>query len=190
MALHVNCAGAVSPWSKLASTQTHKVLAKTILISGSPGLVDEAARRGRRESDAHLAGVLSACEGDEAAMARFLGAWYRQPLFDSLREHPLFEHSVLGARMQSARPRELARSLCEAGAGSMPNMWPDLSRVGKVVYVCGELDRKFVTLSSHLTLASGGSVAVEVVPGCGHAVHLEAPRTLLGLLHRHMADSL
>jgi len=176
----------VSTSSNRAHAHTDNVLAKTILLSGSPGIIDEAARLWRRESDAHLADVLSACDGDPAAMAHFLRAWYRQPLFDPLRDHPAYEHYLLTARLQSARPQELARSLREAGAGSMPNLWPELGHAGSVVYICGELDRKFVTLSSHLSRVSEGSFAIEIVRGCGHAVHVEAPRALLGLIHRHL----
>ena len=80
----------------------------------------------------------------------------------------------------------LAAALRGLGTGVMPSLWerlPDLDL--PVDLVVGERDEKFRAIAEKMAYALPHA-RVTVVPGAGHAVHLEAPDALVELLElRH-----
>jgi 2-succinyl-6-hydroxy-2,4-cyclohexadiene-1-carboxylate synthase len=145
------------------------------LESASPGIEDAAQRRARREADEEWVGRL------EEDFGTFLADWYRQPLFASLARHEGLVEAMIEARARND-PAELARSLRGMGTGRGSSLWGELADIRvPALAVAGELDKKFVEIS-HRMASISALVRVAVVPGAGHNVRAEVPRTYLGLL--------
>ena len=151
------------------------------LESASPGIEDAAERWARREADEQKARRLES--GDLEA---FLADWYRQPLFASLARHEGLMEAMIEARSQND-PRELARSLRGIGTGSQPSLWGELGALqAPALTVAGALDEKYVGIASRMANLNP-LMRTAVVPGAGHNVRLEAPKTYLALLQNLLA---
>jgi len=152
-----------------------------VSIGGSPGLRDEETRAARARRDDEMAEALR--KGDVAA---FSSAWYRQGLFASLAAHPRFGGvDGLAARRASTvgSVDALAECLSAASPGRQPDtVWGAMDKLrGNTLLIVGERDVKFKALSTKMRQAMGDDRGdcVDVVPNCGHAVHLEAPEALV-----------
>lgn len=152
-----------------------------VSIGGSPGLRGEEARAARAQRDDEMAEALR--KGDVAA---FSSAWYRQGLFASLAAHPRFGGvDGLAARRASTvgSVDALADCLSAASPGRQPDtVWDAMDKLrGNTLLIVGERDAKFKTLSTKMRQAMGDDQGdcVDIVPNCGHAVHLEAPEALV-----------
>ncbi len=76
----------------------------------------------------------------------------------------------------------LAAALRGLGTGVMPSLWerlPDLDL--RVDLVAGERDEKFRAIAEKMAYALPHAT-VTVVPGAGHAPHLEAPDAVVEVL--------
>lgn len=129
-----------------------------ILASTHLGLTSEEERQKRLQSDAEWAKRLVEWPIDE-----FLKHWYDQPIFANYR--PDFsmrrKHNV----------QSLAASLLHYSLGRQPVL--DTRLFGpRVVHVVGEKDQKFRLLYPEAT----------VIPGAGHAVHLEKPESFARII--------
>ena len=60
---------------------------------------------------------------------------------------------------------------------------PSLRRMSIIV---GETDAKYVALAQRMQASRDDVIDLFVVPGCGHAVHIEAPITDLSHLLQHI----
>lgn len=140
--------------------------AKAILESASPGLKTEPERRERIARDEQLARRLEA--GD---FREFLHGWYRQPLFQTLVQHPRFEE-IFQNRLQND-PRGLAKSLRDMGTGAQPSLWEQLpGNKIPLLLVVGEKDAKFRALAGEMA-EHCRAIRIETIAGCGHNVHVE-----------------
>lgn len=150
-----------------------------VLIGGTAGIEDEAERAARRARDADVADRIEAQGLDE-----FLEDWLRQPLFASLPPERAFraerlENTVAGLRS----------SLEQAGTGTQDPSWHRLGELAMpVLVVAGALDEAFVALGERMAAAIGDNATFAVVPGAGHAAHLEHPEDFLSLLRPWLAD--
>ena len=142
---------------------------RLVLISTGAGIEDEVARAARRATDEDLARRIEV-EGVES----FLSWWLAQPLFATLRT----ERAGHEARMVNTA-RGLASSLRTAGAGVQEPLWHRLSELGRrnlpVLLVAGERDARYLDQARRMAAAIGPSATLWVVPGAGHACHLEQP---------------
>lgn len=139
---------------------------RLVLVSGTAGMADDDARLRRRRRDAALAAELEA-GGD---LEGFLRRWLAAPMFASLRG----DASQMDSRLANT-PRGLAASLRLAGTGSQEPLWDRLASLGPpVLAVAGATDPRFVALARRVTEAVPAGL-LSVVPGAGHAVHLEQP---------------
>lgn len=139
---------------------------RVVLESASPGLQTEAERTARLHHDYELADRL------EADFPSFLSYWYNQPLFQALRHHPAF----LQVKEQRSRnrPTALAKSLRALSTGLQPSLWELLPQMQPLLLLVGEDDRKFCTINQAMA-NSCSTIQLEVMPGCGHVIHLEKP---------------
>jgi pimeloyl-ACP methyl ester carboxylesterase len=72
-------------------------------------------------------------------------------------------------------PAGLAAALRGLGTGALPSLWPRLADLRvPVTLVVGERDAKFRAIAASMSAALARAEVI-VVPGAGHAVHLEAP---------------
>ncbi|MGK7902972.1 MAG: 2-succinyl-6-hydroxy-2,4-cyclohexadiene-1-carboxylate synthase [Hormoscilla sp.] len=141
---------------------------KVILESATAGLKTAAERKKRRQADAERARELE--NGD---FRQFLGKWYNQAIFQSLRNHPDFGKMM--ERRLANHPWELAKSLRNMGTGNMLPLWDRLAE-NKIplLLLVGEYDAKFKAINAEM--ASLCEVAqLQIVAQAGHNIHLENP---------------
>ncbi len=69
----------------------------------------------------------------------------------------------------------LARALRGLGTGALPPLWDRLGELTMpVTLIVGERDAKFHAIADEMARAIPNATRL-IVPGTGHAVHLEAP---------------
>lgn len=82
----------------------------------------------------------------------------------------------------------LASSLRLAGTGTQLPLWHELPRLDvPVLVVTGELDAKFSELGERMAGAIGANARHVIVPGAGHAPHLQFPVLVGDLVRRWLA---
>ncbi len=150
---------------------------RVVLVSTSPGIADEAEREERRRADAAVARLLR-----EQGLGRFLHYWHSQTMFLPLLERPEDRRAPILGRRAAADPEGLALSLEAVGPGSAPSTWGDLGALGEDVdLVVGERDPRYLALAGEMAARIPGA-RVHVVPGAGHALHLERPDALAAVI--------
>jgi 2-succinyl-6-hydroxy-2,4-cyclohexadiene-1-carboxylate synthase len=145
------------------------LLERLVLVGGSPGIADPDERRERFDDDNRLADEIAQLDIDEVAVRWATGT----PV---LAGQP--PHVAAAAHEDRLRntPYGLARALRGLGAGALPSLWDRLGGVTMpVVLLVGARDPKFRRIADRMAPVLGGPVDLVVVPGAGHAVHLEAP---------------
>ena len=148
-----------------------------ILLGASPGLADPAARAARREADEDLAAAI-----EHNGTAAFLERWLAEPLFAGLRPAP----ADLAARRTNP-PEGLAAALRLLGTGVQDPVWDRLGELRPpVLLVAGGEDAKFAALAREMAERIGASAEVALVPGAGHAAHLQRPEEVSALIERFL----
>jgi 2-succinyl-6-hydroxy-2,4-cyclohexadiene-1-carboxylate synthase len=139
---------------------------RLVLVSGTAGIADGRAREARRQRDGGLADRLES----EADVEGFLDRWLAAPMFATL---------PAAAAARSSRSANtasgLAASLRLSGTGAQDPLWGRLGEISvPVLVVTGATDIRFTVLGERIVSGVGGGV-LSVVPGAGHAAHLEQP---------------
>jgi len=146
------------------------LFASLVLIGATPGLDDPGLRAERIAADEALADRIER-DGIEA----FVDHWMALPIFAT--QSRLGPEALAAARAERLRnrPHGLAHSLRGMGAGAQAPQHDRLSRFERpVLLVVGEQDAKFRQLAARLE-DSMVDARTLVIPGVGHAAHLEAP---------------
>lgn len=163
-----------------------------------PGAAERAQRAARDDA---LAAALR-----HGGLDSFLHDWYQLPLWVQLRSSPRFQ-AMLAQRRRGGDACQLATVLAAASPGRAPSLWQELpaaaagGRLPPLLLVAGGEDAKFVgvaeRLAAELRMTAGGptqaaapilQVEVVLVPGAGHAVHIERPVELLAALQQFCDD--
>ncbi len=140
---------------------------RLVLIGASPGIADAGEREARRCADARLADQIERQSIDE-----FAARWAAQPV---LAGQPASVRAALDEDRRRNTPAGLARALRGLGTGALPSLWERLGELAMPLsLIVGERDQKFRAIARE-TAALKGDAKVVVVPGAGHAVHVEAP---------------
>jgi 2-succinyl-6-hydroxy-2,4-cyclohexadiene-1-carboxylate synthase len=149
-------------------------VSRLALIGATAGIESGVERAERRRSDARWTEVLER-EGIDA----FAERWAAQPLFAG---QPAEVRDAADAARRAQRPAGLAAALRGLGTGVLPAVWDRLGELGMpVTLIVGERDAKFRALAERMAAAIPDARLV-VVPGAGHAVHLEAPEAVAAAL--------
>lgn len=152
---------------------------RLVLVGATGGIDDPAERAARRAEDEARAEAIER-DGVEA----FLDRWLAQPLFAGLPEAVQFR-----AERAENTADGLASSLRLAGTGVQEPLWDRLGALAMpVLVVAGERDAKFRALGERLVASIGAGAELALVPGAGHAAHLEQPAAFAGLLRRWLAE--
>lgn len=141
-----------------------------VLVGATAGIADPTARAERIAADEALADRI-----ESEGLARFVDAWMALPIFAS--QARLGKHYLDAARAQRMRnrPHGLARSLRGMGSGAQPPLFESVGRFEKpTLFVVGAEDEKFLNIARQLE-SRMPNAEVAVLPGAGHAAHLEAP---------------
>jgi 2-succinyl-6-hydroxy-2,4-cyclohexadiene-1-carboxylate synthase len=141
-----------------------------ILIGASPGLADPAERAARRAEDEQLAQDI-----ERSTIEQFARRWAAMPV---LAGQPDEVRARLWADRLRSTPAGLARALRGLGTGALPPLWDRLGELAMpVALLTGERDQKFAAIARRMAkLIPDAEVAV--VPGAGHAAHVEAPEAV------------
>lgn len=155
------------------------VVRSLVLVGGTPGIEDEAARAERRAADLAQAQRIRA-EGVDA----FVERWLAMPMFAGLPP---------GARFEDERRRNtaegLATSLELAGTGSQAPLWDALPDIeAPVLVVAGEDDHRYAAIAERTAGAIGPNARAALVPGAGHSAHLEQPERAVDLVLGWLAE--
>lgn len=148
-----------------------------VLCSVSPGMSNPELRASRRERDRLWAEMMP---GD---WPWFLDAWYRQPLFATLAGAPEARDRMMARRRALASwAPDLARIVEGFSPGEAPDCGDVLARVAdRTLLVAGEKDPAYASLLHHAPRLYPG-VNTRTVPGAGHALAVEQPARLAGLI--------
>lgn len=154
------------------------------LISATAGMTGEAERARRRQADEALADRI-----ETFGLDQFIEDWLALPMWDTLRASlSASEWEASRRQRRSCDPVGLANSLRSGGTGSMVPLWDRLADLDvPTLVVCGELDTPFVEIGRRMSELLPNS-ELAVLPGVGHAVHLETPdlcaETVADFIHR------
>ncbi len=141
------------------------LFSKAIIISASPGLKTEKERIDRQEHDEKVARKI------ERNFAGFLEAWYDQPLFSTLKHHPIFKEVERERTIND--PANLALALRLLGTGLQPSFWDNLAQNSvPISFFVGEKDERYVEIGHQMVKLTPAS-DLEIFPHCGHTLHLE-----------------
>ena len=156
-----------------------RVASALVLLGADPGIAEPAARAERRARDEALASELAAA-GDEQTFAAWLRRWYAAPLFGRLNRHPAFEE-LLRRRLRHP-PEALAGALRGLSVSRQPDLWSALRALPtRALFIAGAEDIKYRAVAERIA-ALGPPWQAAVVPDTAHAVHIEQPRAVAGLL--------
>ncbi|KAL8035297.1 hypothetical protein ABFS82_12G085600 [Erythranthe guttata] len=156
-----------------------------VIISGSPGLVDEDSREIRKAKDEFRASTLVS-----NGLRFFTEAWYAEELWASLRGHPHFKQ-IANNRLQHDDLLTLGKVLSDLSIGKQPSMWEDLKQCKvPLQLIVGEKDAKFKAIAREMQTKIGhengiaNPTPVVEIPDSGHAVHLENPLAVIAAINR------
>ncbi|PWB69548.1 2-succinyl-6-hydroxy-2,4-cyclohexadiene-1-carboxylate synthase, partial [candidate division GN15 bacterium] len=117
---------------------------------------------------------------------QFLESWYAQPLFEPLRSVPGL--AELLKRRRRNDPHGLALSLRTMGTGAQPSLWDSLAAIKlPVLLLTGALDVKFTRIAREIALACP-TCRTEVIEGCGHTLHFEAPDRYIAAVRKFLRE--
>jgi 2-succinyl-6-hydroxy-2,4-cyclohexadiene-1-carboxylate synthase len=140
---------------------------RLVLIGATPGIEDPAERAARAAADERLAD-----EVEGMGIEEFARRWASTPV---LAGQPAEVRAFVDADRRRSGTAGLARALRGLGTGALPPLWGRLSELSMpVVLIAGEEDGKFSAIASSMAAAIRAA-RVLIVPGSGHAVHLEDP---------------
>ncbi len=146
---------------------------RLVLVSASPGIAGADERAARRDADERLAQEIER-DGVDA----FLERWLAQPLFASLPR----DRAGVDERRAGNTVASLTHQLRALGQGAQPSNWERLNELTvPVLLVVGERDTKYVDIAERMAVAIP-QARVEVLPGAGHACHLEQPEAVAHVL--------
>ncbi|KAK4410396.1 protein PHYLLO, chloroplastic [Sesamum angolense] len=160
---------------------------RAVIISGSPGLIDNDARATRKAKDDFRASTLVS-----NGLEFFMQTWYAEELWASFRSHPKFKQVVTN-RLQHDDLHTLGKILSDLSIGRQPSLWEDLKTCKvPLQLIVGEKDAKFKAIAremhtriSHENESSDSPPVVEI-PNAGHAVHLENPLAVITAIRQFM----
>jgi 2-succinyl-6-hydroxy-2,4-cyclohexadiene-1-carboxylate synthase len=146
-------------------------LASLTLVSGNPGIDEEALRARRRDDDAALAASITS-EG----LHRFVERWTAMALLARNDASSTTRRERLGQRS-----RGLAASLLGAGQGRQPALWNALAALNvPMLAVAGERDAVYAEHARRLEREAGATA--RIIPHCGHDVPVEQADALSAAL--------
>jgi 2-succinyl-6-hydroxy-2,4-cyclohexadiene-1-carboxylate synthase len=151
-------------------------IARLVLIGATAGIEDDEARAERRRRDEETAASLA----DAPDVDAFVTSWLAAPMFATLREAGAEER-------RRNTPAGLASSLRLAGAGTQGPLWQRLGELTMPVLVlAGATDPRYQALGARLA-AEVAHGTFSIIPGAGHAAHLEQPAVTAAIVRSWLA---
>jgi 2-succinyl-6-hydroxy-2,4-cyclohexadiene-1-carboxylate synthase len=149
---------------------------RLVLVGATAGIADPAERTARVDADQQLARDI-----ERTRIEEFAARWAQTPVLAD--QPPEVAAGVYVDRLRNT-PQGLARALRGLGAGALPPVWHRLDELQiPVLLVVGERDEKFRKIAQAMA-DEIASARVEIIPGAGHAVHLERPEAVAAAIAR------
>jgi 2-succinyl-6-hydroxy-2,4-cyclohexadiene-1-carboxylate synthase len=153
-----------------------------VLVGATPGIEDDELRRSRRAADESLATWMV-----NEPIETVVDYWQAQAVFGTQDEE------TIGAQRPgrlSHDPRDLAAMLRATGQGALEPLWDRLGELAlPVLAIAGEQDDKYAAISTRMAaLLPRGRAAL--LPGAGHAAHLEQPEAFAALVAEFLDEHL
>lgn len=147
---------------------------RLFLIGASPGIADPAERAARLQADARVAADIR-----RSSIEEFAARWAQTPVLAG--QSPAVAAAAHRDRLRGT-PKRLAGALRGLGTGALPPLWDRLGELeAPATLIVGERDGTFVGVARAMQELIPRAT-LELVPGAGHAVHLEAPDNVAALL--------
>jgi 2-succinyl-6-hydroxy-2,4-cyclohexadiene-1-carboxylate synthase len=162
------------------ATEAFAAVRGLVLVGGTPGIEEAAARSERRGQDQALAARIR-----DKGVSWFVDWWLAQPMFAGLSPSTRFEDE-----RRRNTTEGLARSLELAGTGSQRPLWSALPGIDvPVLVMAGEDDARYAAVARRTAAAIGANARVALVPGAGHSAHLEQPARFLEAVEPWLAEA-
>jgi 2-succinyl-6-hydroxy-2,4-cyclohexadiene-1-carboxylate synthase len=159
-----------------AARRAPRRFAAVALVGATPGIEDADERRERVEADDRMAAWM-----EQATIDEVVARWEQQPIFAT---QPAKLVKAQRAGRLSHDPAALATLLRSASPGRIPHHWERLPV--PLLAIAGERDERYALIAKRVGRA-------RLVPGAGHAAHLEQPALVAALLREfldeHLGDS-
>jgi len=160
-----------------------EAVGRLVLEAPSAGIADAAARAARAAEDAERARLV-VTEGIESFAAR----WEAEPVLAGEAALPAEARARQAAIRRSHAPLGLAASLVYAGQGAMEPLHDRLAAVVAPTLVVAGADDPARARAEEVAAAIPGARLV-LVPGAGHAPHLEQPDRFHALLFDFLTEA-
>lgn len=147
-----------------AATRIPNRIERLVVIGATPGIADPAQREERRAADLALADRI-----EQIGLEAFVDEWGGQEIFAT---QPRGVAAAARADRLRNTPAGLAAALRGMGTGAMDPLW---DRLPEATWIVGERDEKFRAIAERVG-------EPRIVPGAGHAAHLEAPDAVATLI--------
>jgi 2-succinyl-6-hydroxy-2,4-cyclohexadiene-1-carboxylate synthase len=149
-------------------------VSRLVLVSGSAGIEDQAARAARAAADEALATSI-----EHGSIDEFIERWSAVALF---ADDPPWVREEVALEQRRCTPAVLAECLRTLGPGAMEPIWDRLAElVMPVAIIAGERDDAYVAAGRRLAAAIA-DVTFVLAPGAAHRVALEAPTAVADAL--------
>jgi len=156
---------------------------RLVLVGASPGLSSVEEREQRARADLELARLL-----EEKGIEWFVEHWESLPLLATQATLPEARRRQLRAQRMAQDPHALAACLRAFGTGFQRSLHPDLPGLAvPVLLVVGEQDLRYREIARTMQSVLPDA-QLAIVPGAGHAVHLEQPERFVQLLKAFLAQ--
>jgi len=165
--------GRLALW--IAVRHPERVLSVTTI--GAHAGLEPGERAQRAAADAALAERI-----EREGMDWFATYWAAQPMFSRLAGR-----TDLDAMRRAQDPAAVAATLRGLGPAAVEPFWDRLGAISVPgLFIAGAEDGRYPDLARRLAAAVPHGRA-EIVPGAGHAVHLERPDEVARLLRAHLS---
>jgi 2-succinyl-6-hydroxy-2,4-cyclohexadiene-1-carboxylate synthase len=160
-----------------------EAVGRLVLEAPSAGIADPAARAARAVADAERARLVVS-EGIEAFAAR----WEAEPVLAGEAALPAAARARQAAIRRSHASLGLAASLVYAGQGAMEPLHDRLAAVAAPTLVVAGVDDPIRARAEEVAAGIPGAGLV-LVPGAGHAPHLERPDRFHAILFDFLTEA-
>jgi len=160
-----------------------EAVGRLVLEAPSAGIADPAARAARAAADAERARLVVS-EGVEAFATR----WEAEPVLAGEAALPARARERQAAIRRSQTPLGLAASLVYAGQGAMEPLHEALGLITAPTLVIAGAEDPVRARAQEVAAAIPGA-RLALVPGAGHAPHLEQPERFHALLFDFLTEA-
>jgi 2-succinyl-6-hydroxy-2,4-cyclohexadiene-1-carboxylate synthase len=145
---------------------------RLVLISATPGIVDDEDRAARRSDDEALADHVV-----DVGVTAFVHEWLERPMFGGIPPELRFEEERATNTAEG-----LAMSLRRCGTGSQRPLWNRLSELTvPTLLIAGGDDPKFASIAADMASIMPNAT-LEILDRTGHTAHLERPAAVVDLV--------